>query len=71
MYLSEQDVRQMLSIISRRFERAEVIMEVMNPWVVKNVKEKSIEKTRAKFTWGIKSGKELQHILPEYTWVRM
>ncbi len=70
MYLSEQDVRQMLSIISRRFERAEVIMEVMNPWVVKNVKEKSIEKTRAKFTWGIKSGKELQHILPEYTWVR-
>lgn len=70
MYLSVQDVKQMLSIISRRFERAEVIMEVMNPWVVKNVKEKSIEKTRAKFTWGIKSGKELQHILPEYTWVR-
>lgn len=26
MYLSEQDVKQMLSIISRRFERAEVIM---------------------------------------------
>ncbi|MDE7249317.1 MAG: class I SAM-dependent methyltransferase, partial [Lachnospiraceae bacterium] len=60
MYLSEQDVKQILSIISRRFERAEVIMEVMNPWVVKNVKEKSIEKTKAKFTWGIKSGKELQ-----------
>ena len=70
MYLSEQDVKQMLSIISRRFERAEVIMEVMNPWVVKNVKEKSIEKTKAKFTWGIKSGKELQRISPDYTWVR-
>ena len=70
MYLSEQDVKQILSIISRRFERAEVIMEVMNPWVVKNVKEKSIEKTKAKFTWGIKSGKELQRISPDYTWVR-
>ncbi|MBD5506636.1 MAG: class I SAM-dependent methyltransferase [Lachnospiraceae bacterium] len=70
MYLSEQDVKQILSIISRRFERAEVIMEVMNPWVVKNVKEKSIEKTKVKFTWGIKSGKELQCISPDYTWVR-
>ena len=70
MYLSEQDVKQILSIISRRFERAEVIMEVMNPWVVKNVKEKSIEKTKAKFTWGIKSGKELQRISQDYTWVR-
>ena len=70
MYVSEQDVKQILSIISRRFERAEVIMEVMNPWVVKNVKEKSIEKTKAKFTWGIKSGKELQRISPDYTWVQ-
>ena len=33
-------------------------------------KEKSIEKTKAMFTWGIKSGKELQRISPDYTWVR-
>lgn len=45
-------------------------MEIMNPWVVKNVKEKSISKTSAKFNWGIKSGKELGEIAPEYTWVR-
>lgn len=70
MYLSEQDVKKMLSIISRRFASAEVIMEVMSPWIVKHVKEKSIEKTKAKFTWGIKSGKELQRIAPEYAWVR-
>ena len=70
MYLSEQDVKRILSIISKRFKRAEVIMEVMNPWVAKHVKEKSIEKTKAKFTWGIRSGSELRRILPEYTWVR-
>lgn len=70
MYLSEQDVKKILAIISGRFASAEVIMEVMNPWVVKNVKEKSIEKTKAKFTWGVRSGKDLAHIAPEYRWVR-
>lgn len=35
MYLSEEDVKQILSIISSRFRQVEVIMETMNPWVVK------------------------------------
>lgn len=64
MYLSEKDVKQILSIISGRFRQAEIIMEIMNPWVVKNMKEKSIEATKARFTWGIKSGKELERIAP-------
>ncbi|MCM1388071.1 MAG: class I SAM-dependent methyltransferase [Bacillus sp. (in: Bacteria)] len=70
MYLSESDVKKILSIINKRFHSADVIMEIMNPWVVKNIKEKSIHKTSAKFSWGIKSGKELEKIAPEYTWVR-
>ncbi|MCM1135959.1 MAG: class I SAM-dependent methyltransferase [Clostridium sp.] len=70
MYLSERDVKKILGIISKRFASVEVIMEVMNPWIVKNIKEKSIEKTKAKFTWGIKSGKELQPIAPEYAWIK-
>lgn len=70
MYLAEEDVKKILSVISRRFRQAEVIMETMNPWVVKNMREKSIEATKAKFTWGIRSGKELERISPEYTWVR-
>lgn len=70
MYLSEKNVKQILSIISGRFRQAEIIMEIMNPWVVKNMKEKSIEATKARFTWGIRSGKELEGISPEYTWVR-
>ncbi|MDO4166992.1 MAG: class I SAM-dependent methyltransferase [Eubacteriales bacterium] len=70
MYLTEQDVKQILSIISRRFGSAVVIMETMNPWIAGHMKEKSIEATKAKFTWGIKSGKELVRIVPEFTWVR-
>ncbi len=70
MYLSQEDVKQILSIISARFRQVEIIMETMNPWVIKNMKEKSIEATKARFTWGIRSGKELEAISPEYTWVR-
>lgn len=70
MYLSQEDVKQILSIISGRFPQAEIIMETMSPWVVKNMKEKSIEATKARFTWGIRSGKKLEGISPEYTWVR-
>ncbi|MCM1263473.1 MAG: class I SAM-dependent methyltransferase [Butyrivibrio sp.] len=70
MYLLEQDVKKILAIISGRFNSAEVIMEVMSPWVVRNVKEKSIEKTQAKFTWGVKSGRELIGIAPSYRWIR-
>ena len=70
MYLTQEDVKKILSIISGRFPRVEVIMETMNPWVVKHMKEKSIEATKARFTWGIRSGKELERISPEYIWVR-
>lgn len=70
MYLTEQDVRQILSIISGCFANFEVIMETMNPWVVKHMKEKSIEATKAKFTWGIKTGKELEYMTPEFQWIK-
>lgn len=70
MYLTEQDVRQILSIISSCFDNAEVIMETMNPWVVGHMKEKSIEATKAKFTWGIKTGKELERMAPEFKWIQ-
>lgn len=70
MYLTEPEVKQILSIISRRFKNAQVIMETMNPWVMKHMKEKSIEATQARFTWGIKSGRELEELAPEFTWER-
>ncbi len=35
-------------------------MEIISPVVVKRIKEKSIDESNAKFTWGIKSGKGLE-----------
>lgn len=60
MYLTKQDIKDILSIISDNFKKVTVLMEFMNPFVVKNVKEKSIDASNAKFSWGIKSGRELE-----------
>lgn len=51
MYLSEADVQRIFDVIARRFPRVTVLVEVMNPLVVRNFKEKSIEGSHAKFTW--------------------
>ena len=66
MYLSEADVRQIFAVIAKRFEKATVFVEIMNPTVAKRFKEKSIEGSRAKFTWGIKDGKTLAGLLPDF-----
>ena len=39
----------------------------MSPFVVKHVKEKSIEGNNAKFIWGVKNGTELQRIVPGFS----
>lgn len=69
MYLSEADVKQIFSVIRNCFKEVEVFVEVMNPMMVKNIKEKSIEGSNAKFTWGIKKGKYLADLLPGFSYV--
>ena len=66
MYLCENDIRKMFSIIEKSFQEVIVMVETMSPFVVKHVKEKSIEGSNAKFTWGVKNGKELQRIIPAF-----
>ena len=66
MYLSEKDVKQIFDIINKRFEHVTVLVETMNPAMVKHMKEKSIEGSKAKFTWGVKDGKELAKLLPNF-----
>ena len=66
MYLSEADVQRIFAVISRRFSKATVFAETMNPMVVKRFKEKSIEGSHAKFTWGVKNGAALAALLPEF-----
>ena len=67
MYLTQEDVQQIFAVIHKRFAKATVFVEIMNPMMVKNMKEKSIEGSHAKFTWGAKNGIELQALLPGFT----
>ena len=67
MYLCEKDIRKMFFIIEKSFQEVTVMVETMSPFVVKHVKEKSIEGSNAKFTWGVKNGKELQRIIPAFS----
>lgn len=66
MYLMEADVKKIFHIIEKRFACVTVFVETMSPFVVKNIKEKSIEGSHAKFTWGIKGGKEMEKLLPMF-----
>ena len=67
MYLKEADIRQIFSIIQKNFGHATVMIETMAPFAVQHIKEKSIEGSNAKFTWGVKNGEELQRLIPDFT----
>lgn len=69
MYLSETDVRRIFAVIAGRFPKATVFVETMNPMVAKRFREKSIEGSHAKFTWGIKNGAALAALLPDFRFV--
>ena len=69
MYLSQADVQSIFAVIAKRFARATVFVETMNPSVVKHFKEKSIEASKAKFTWGVKNGQALAALLPNFHFV--
>lgn len=66
MYLQETDVKQIFHIIHKKFDKATVFVETMSPFVAAHVKEKSIQGSQAKFTWGVKNGKELEKLIPEF-----
>ena len=69
MYLTQADVQRIFAVIARRFSRATVLVETMNPIAVKRFKEKSIEGSHAKFTWGVKGGRALASLLPGFRFV--
>ena len=69
MYLTEADVQRIFAVIAGRFPQAAVLVETMNPMVVKRFKEKSIEGSNAKFTWGVKDGRALAALLPDFRFV--
>ena len=66
MYLTEAEVQRIFAVIAGRFDRVTVLVETMNPVVVKHFKEKSIAGSHAKFIWGVKNGTELAARLPDF-----
>lgn len=69
MYLTEAEVRQLLAVLDGAFPHLRVILEIMSPFAVAHIKERSIEASRAKFTWGVASGRELKPLAPGFTWI--
>lgn len=69
MYLRAGDVRRIFDVIAAGFNRATVFVETMSPAFVKGFKEKSIEASKAKFTWGVKNGKALSALVSGFTFV--
>ena len=71
MYLSEPDVKKILDIISGHFSNNNVTLfiEFMSPFVVKKIKEKSIDQSGAKFTWGVASGKDIAALSEKISFV--
>lgn len=66
MYLSEADVKRIFAVISGRFDHVTVLVETMNPMVVRRFREKSIEASRARFRWGVKDGAAIAALLPDF-----
>ena len=66
MYLTEAQVQRIFAVIAGRFPRATVFVETMNPTMAKHFQEKSIKGSQAKFTWGIRDGKALAALLPDF-----
>ena len=69
IYLSEAEVKRIFAVIAGRFDSASVFAETMNPMVVKSYREKSIEGSGARFTWGVKNGAALAGLLPDFRFV--
>lgn len=69
MYLSQADVQRIFTVIAGRFPEAAVFVETMSPMVVRRFREKSIEGSHAKFTWGVKGGAALAALLPDFRFV--
>lgn len=69
MYLTEENVLKIFSILAAHFPGCTVLVETMNPMIVKTVKEKSIEGSHARFTWGSKDGKALESLVSGFSFV--
>lgn len=70
MYFTENEIKELMSNLTRLFPGAELLFEMMTPLMVKNSKKHdTVNKTGARFQWGIKNGKEMERINPKIRFV--
>ena len=62
-------VQRIFAVIAGRFPETAVFVETMSPMVVRRFREKSIEGSHAKFTWGVKGDAALAALLPDFRFV--
>jgi len=61
MYFTAQEVKALLNKLISEFPKAEMLLEMMTPEIVKRSKQHdAVGRLAAKFQWGIKSGQELE-----------
>lgn len=71
MYFTENDVKSILQTIFKNFNKAEIILEAMSPFIAKNSdKHADVKKYNASFKWGINSGKEIEKWNIGFTFVK-
>ncbi len=71
MYFTEEQVKQILFLISGYFHKGYLLAELMHPFAAKNSKRHdTIKNTNAVFQWGIEDGRELEKLCSEYQFMR-
>ena len=71
MYFTEEQVKQILSLISGYFHKGYLLAELMHPFAAKNSKRHdTIKNTNAVFQWGIEDGRELEKLCSDYRFMR-
>ena len=72
MYFSEVEIRRLFKDLVRRFPRAEMLLEVMGPYLVgKSKRHDAISKMDAapEFKWGMKNSRDLEQWHPDIEFV--
>ena len=71
MYFTEEQVKTLLGQISENFPRGFLLAELMHPIAAKNDRmHDTVKHTNAHFTFGVKSGRELERYQPGWELIR-
>lgn len=71
MYLKEEEVKLLFDTIAKEFHNCRLLCELMAKGMVKNQKmHETIQKTSARFVWGIDESSDFCKLCPQYSMLR-